>query len=261
MARIYETLSGHRIEYPDPDPKLAKFLQRASALVDDKKATEDDLVALVYGSDNPILDHTLVPGRGSVTREVFENPVYHVLTDLIWRKSVLEKGVDLAKVAKRYSLTVKEAAEQLAVTPDAVRKAISARRVASWVKNGEYFLDPKGLTPLQKSAKPGRLPAGTEPLVVRAGNDGANQLHINYQGGLLPENVRDVVAETTIPRWRRAGVLTAGHGKLRLFVIEPSDQDEEIEFHGYHVRGKFKIVEKVNGSKAARLAWQGFEPA
>lgn len=257
MARIHDTVSGHRIEFPDPDPKLARFLRKVQETLDDKKTTEDDLTALIYGSENPILDHGLVPGRATVTRDVFDNPVYHVLSDLLWRKGIQQRGIDVEKVAKRYTLTVKEAGELCGISPGAVRQAIHARRVASWVKDGEYFLDPNGLTPLQRSAKRGPMPAIAEPLTVRAGG-GKEQLHIHHPGGLLPEKARDTI-ETTIPRWRRVAVLTAGDSKLRMYVIEPSEEPNEINFYAYHVKGNFKIVEKFNSPKAAREAWEAFQ--
>jgi hypothetical protein len=261
MARIHDTLTGHRIEYPEPEPKLEKFLKRAQALAEDPAASEDDLVALLYGRENPILDHTLFPTRGAVTREVLENTVYHVLTDLLARKSVQARKVDPDKLSRDYTLTVAQAAAEVGLTPDAIRKAIHSRKLPSWVKDGQYYLNPKHLSLLDGS-KRGRLPGHIEPLDIAAGSGQGCQLLVRHPGGVFPpdDKGRSAHAAGAVERWRRVAVLTGNNGKARLFVIEPSDTEELITLQLYHVRGKFKIVEKINGSAAARKAWESFIP-
>jgi len=124
MPRTHETLSGHTIEYPDPDAKLDRFLKRARDLLDDRKATEDDLIVLIYGDENPILDRALFPERGMVTKEVLENPVYAVLQDLLGRKRAAIKGQTAEQLGKAFTITVAEAAEQAGVTEDAINRGI-----------------------------------------------------------------------------------------------------------------------------------------
>lgn len=255
MPRTHETLSGHSVEYPDPDPKLEKFLKRVRALVDDRKSTEDDVVTLIYGRENPILDQTLFPERGAVTREVLDNPVYSVLTDLLARKQAAEKGLDTKQLGKRYTLTVAEAAAAAEVTPDAIRKAIGAKRLPSWKREGEYYIDPKTLAAVTfGSRKP------VEPLRIFVGYLPDASLLIRHTGGQLPDGGSPgTTMETTLPKWRRVAVLTAGHNRLRMWVLEPGPVEDEVEFHGLFVRGRFRVAEKINDSKAARLAWEGFK--
>jgi hypothetical protein len=145
MPRIHETASGQRIEYPDPERRLARFLRRAEELATDSKAGEDELVAWVYGSENPILDRTVFPERGAVTRAVLDNPVYAVLQDLLFRKSAAARGQDLERLATRFTLTVNVAAERKGVSPQAIRNAIATKRLPAWVRDGEYHIDPRTL--------------------------------------------------------------------------------------------------------------------
>lgn len=260
MPRIHTTLSGHDIKYPDPDPKLDRFLKRARDLLDDAKASEDELTLLVYGEDNPILDRTFFPGRGMVTASVLENPVYHVLTDLLARKRAAIKGQTPEQLGKPFTLTVAQAAEQVGVTEDAINKGIRARRIPSWVKDGQRYLDPRTLAALRLGAR-GILPDGYERLEVRVGANHAGQLQVKFPGGQLPNRAEAIpysIEAKLGQRWKQIAVLTGGHDRIRMFVIEPGGTDE-IEFEGYWVKGKFTIVKKYNSSEAARKAWDGFK--
>ncbi len=69
-----------------------------------------------------------------------------------------------------------------------------------------------------------------------------------------------------VPAFHRAAIYMTGrrseNRKLgRLLVLEsaPNDEPTEYEFHGFYVRGRFRIVEKVNQHSEAHHAWQEFE--
>lgn len=261
MPRIHETISGHRIEYADPPSKLAKLLERLVAMLDDDKVSEDEMIALTYGRDNPLLDQTVFPERGAVTKEVLEDPTYQVLTDLLTRKSFKVRGVDPAKVAERYTLTVADAATRLGVHETAIRQAIKARRVPSWVKDGRYFLEAKSLDKIRVGSR-GPVPASIEPLSYEIGNDAKKhaQLRIRFDDREELAELKNRVAgerkRGEQSRWRRCSVLSgAPDGKLRYFVLEPGTKENEIKNADFFVRGKFKIVEKVNNPKRARERW------
>jgi hypothetical protein len=145
MPRIHETASGQQIKYADPDPMLARFLKRAEELASHADASENELIVWVYGPENPILDRTIFPERGAVTRAVLDDPVYAVLQDLLFRKSAAQRGQSLERIAAKYTLTVNEAAERKGVSPQAIRNAIATKRLPAWVRDGEYHLDPRTL--------------------------------------------------------------------------------------------------------------------
>jgi excisionase family DNA binding protein len=266
MPRIHETLSGHRIEY-DPEPKVERFLKRVDELVDDSKATEDDVIALVYGKENPILDQTLFPARGAVTREVLENPVYQVMTDLLARKRVQQDGLDVAKLAARYTLTVQEAAEELGISPDAVRKAIAARRLPAWSKEGAWYLDPRTFEALGPVGQRGPAPAPRGPGMLEciAGSTSKEFFLVKAPGYDDPIGTGKEVVHKTVRPWKRAAILMGGGGKLRMFVLERFTGDrssaDEVPFREWKASGHFNIVEKINNARDARLAWDSFQPS
>ena len=145
MPRIHVTVNGHRIEYPDPDQALQAFLELVQRYVEEPAIGEDALISLVYGPQNPIMNRDILPGRGVVTREVLRNPVYAVLTDLLYRKELQRRGLTSETVARRYTLTAAEVADKLGVHVSTVTRAARERRVPSWIREGEYRFDPETL--------------------------------------------------------------------------------------------------------------------
>lgn len=257
MPQVHETISGQRIEYPDPDAAVARLLKSARAIVDDPERSSDELVALVYGRNNPILDPTLFPERGAVTRAVLENPVYHVLTDLLARKEAQERGTNFDSVKASYTLTVAEAAEELGVTEDAVRRAIRNRRLPAWVKEKSYYVNPDHLELLGDVGQRGAVPL--QALEYAVGYDATSNVFMKFKipGGELPFDEQGNTGR--VAKWQRVGVLTGGHGKIRFQVLEPSHQDNEVNFHGFFVKGKFRVTGKLNNMKEARLSWDRFK--
>lgn len=265
MARIHETLSGHRVEFPDPDAKLEAFLDRVQKVFRDRGKTDDDMIALIYGKENPLLDAT----SGMVTREVFDNPVYAVLSDLIVRKRAAMEGTDPDRLAARYTLTVADVAARKGVSEDAIRKAVRERRLPSWVKGGSYFFEPRAVEGAVLGTR-GPMPKGIAPIAYRVGYDGATESQFRLRtepGGNQPVETdksmltsqSPTIHDGTVERWRRAAVFAAGgRGKARFFELEPGAQAEKVEFQGFYVRGKFRITRKVNNPKEARKAWDSF---
>jgi hypothetical protein len=145
--RIHRTVTGHPIEY-EPTPKVAAFLRRIEEAVEDPNVSERELIGLAYSTDNPFLDHTLFPGRGAVTKEVLVDPAYHVLTDLLFRKRVVEQKIDVSKIEARYTMTPAEAAAELGVTESSI---------ASWLRDGRHYLDPRAVRSLEVGT---RAPTG-----------------------------------------------------------------------------------------------------
>ncbi len=261
----HTTVSNHVIEYDDTGPGGA-FLARLRAAVDDPKVSISDFVALAYGPENPILDHKLglFPGRGVVTRAVFDDPRYHVLADLLGRKEIAATGADVQKMADAHTLTVGEAAQRLGVHENAVRQAIAARRLPSWVKVGKHFLRPSAVDAfalLTKNARRGPKPASA--LDVRLGKHDGISLRIKVRGGPdgLAEDIRraGAVFEGSVPRWSQIAVITGTPDRQRFFLLEPADEEGLIEHHDFFVRGRFTKAKTSNNADAAVAAWRAFK--
>lgn len=137
----YTTTVGEMIDY-DATPAEAAFLARVRAAAEDPGVAEGQLVELVYGLDNPVLEAGIFPGRGAVTKAVFARPIYHVLLDLIDVKRIQHGTLDPAAAAARYTMTVTEAADRLGVHASAVRQAVQAKKIAAQKQGGTWLLDP-----------------------------------------------------------------------------------------------------------------------
>ncbi len=98
----YKCLNGLVLTYPDPSPEIAAFIDRVQAAAADPAVDVDQMLLLVSGTENPLLDKTRIPGRALVTRTVLDNPVYNVLHDLIGVKEVNLGLVDLAETEADY---------------------------------------------------------------------------------------------------------------------------------------------------------------
>ena len=151
----HRTITGHPIEL-EPTPKVAAFLRRLEEAVADPKVTERELTGLAYGPENPFLDHSMFPGRGAVTKDVLANPAYRVMTDLLFRKRIVEQKIDVSKLEARYTMTPPQAAAELGITEGAVRQAIAAGRLPSWYRDGRHYLDPRSLSSLELTAAAGK---------------------------------------------------------------------------------------------------------
>lgn len=262
---IHLTLSNKEIEY-ELTPELAAFVDRVRTLAAAKRTTDADLVGLIYSKENPILDHSLFPERGAVTREVLDNPVYHVLCDLLARKRLELEGVDVEVLASRYTVTVSEAAEMLGIHPSAVRQAIDARRLASWKKDGKHFLNPDHFASFRLGnggPKKRAEPTIGQTLVVRMGNVEGSSVRISALGSEV-FGVRDVghiLRGDVAPSWTKVFVIathTRGAQKtVRYFELAPSHEAAELKIGDeFYVRGGFRIVRKTNNATEANAAWR-----
>lgn len=157
----YTLVTGRVIRY-QADDKMLAFLDELRAPASDAKTTENDLISFVYSDANPLL---VVLWRGMapmVTGKTLANPAYRVARDLLERKRYAARGIDVKKLAAEYTLTVSDAAKTLGVHESAVRQAIQAGRLASWIRNGRTMLHPKWTKQFAGSLK-GKGKPGPKP--------------------------------------------------------------------------------------------------
>jgi excisionase family DNA binding protein len=265
--RVYETLQGQRIEFDEPDAKLARLLRRVEEAAASNKAREDELVALIYSDENPLLEPSPVGGAPLVTKGTLAHPVWRVLTDLLERARVRERGIDVDKLAAGYKLSVAEAAERLGVHESAIRQAVQAGRLPAWVKEGRIYLHPKWLeqfgATLAEKGKRGPKPLKRALLRYKVGSVPGASLRMKAPARITVPPGGTVEAELT--EWRLVGVITSRRGDdggktQRFFVLEPEPgADNVIRCSDLWVRGAFRIASKENNSRKALEAWKAFE--
>jgi hypothetical protein len=139
----YKFMSGETLTYPEPAPDVAAFLARVEAAAKDPAVSENDMISLIYGMENPLLDKTMLPGRAMVTLKVLKNPAFLIMTELLGIKRIQLGLLDPVAAAACYTISVNEAAEQLGITPGSVRAAIKARKIAAHLRNGEWYTRPE----------------------------------------------------------------------------------------------------------------------
>jgi excisionase family DNA binding protein len=253
----YTTLAGETLEYLTPAPEVAAFLARVVEAVHDPTVTEATLTELVYGKANPLLDQTILPHHGVVTKAVFADPVYHVILDLLGRKRATTGRLDVAKALEEYTVTVTEAARQLGVHPSAVRQAIQQHRLDAVKRGGVHLLRPSSVESYRVSR---RGPRPAPALAACVGNVPGASCRIKIRGGALEVEERDSATVTgSVARFERVAVLTSTGANQRLFVLEPADEQDQLAFPPFWVRGRFRVVAHENNARRARDAWKAFE--
>lgn len=285
----YTTIAGNVIEYV-PSPDEADFLARVVRATNDPNVTEAQLIELVYGRENPILDQRVFAGRGAVTASVIENPIYRVLVDLLDQKRVIDGKLDVAKAAEAYTLSVAEAAQRLDMSPGAVRQAIQAGKLAAWKKGSTYFLEPRSVdtyrsrvarrgpspassaTERRPSAAPSLSPSDVVPSEsVPSGLDGEAPALRARMGSATGFSFRvkapdlEIVEKDgharvgVVSKFERAAIAFSGKTVNRFFVLEPADEPFRYDFGPFFIEGRFRVAEKVNNAQEASARFKAFE--
>jgi hypothetical protein len=255
----YTTLAGEAIEYETPGRGLAAFLARVTDATADPNVSEAALTALVYGKENPLLEQSISPDYGMVTKAVFADPLYHVMTDLLARKRVAAGKLDLERAAASFTVTVTDAAEQLGVHPSAIRQAIAATKLSARKIGGTHYIDPRSIASYRVSRR-GPKPRATLDVVIA--HDATGGMRIKAPSLEMVRGVgsaRASIREGRVVGFERVAVIFGPKGKYRLFVLEPDDKDEEVTFGMSSVRGKFRIAEKINNPAKASAAFKAFQ--
>jgi hypothetical protein len=268
----YALLSGEVVEYPNQPAAVNAFLARVMAAANDATVSPADLLALVYGTENPILDTTGVPGRAIVTKTVFDNPVYRVLADLVGRKQLLVAGQTPEQAAAAYTVSVKDAADQLGLTESSVRTAIVNRKLSATKRNGDWYIRPESVASYKvsnrgrKKAPPAEHAPPADVTVVCGNKPGGSLSVLIANAELVIDGKKDgnTVLAHFPPGWTRAAVKTTTARGVRVFELEPAGEaadaelSHEVEHLGFTVAGEFKIVRKHNATEAANAVWKRY---
>jgi hypothetical protein len=261
-TRFHTTASGHRIEY-EATPEIEAFLRRLQELVTKGDVSSQAMTGIAYSSENPILDHAMFAGRGAVTREVLENPAYAVVTDLLFRKTLTERGQTPDDIAEHYSMSVSDAAVELGIHESAVRQAIAAKRLASWLKDGRHYVDPRALKTLEVGTRgPRRADATGGSLTVCVGNTTGQSFNVRTPTPItstakVGANKKSGVVE---PGWRRLVVRSIAGAVHRTWILEPGPKEAELVAGDFYVRGRFAIAESATTPKKADTWWRERKP-
>ena len=256
-TETHVTLEGRELTYPAPTGALAAFLDRVVAMSCDPRVTEDELVELIYGTDNPLLDQSMFKDRGAVTREVFGNPVYHVLLDFLGRKRAQLGTLDMDAAREAATVTVTEAARQLGISTSAVRQAIHAGRLPAVKTGSQWLINPRDVELYKPSA---RGPAAEPALRVRFGNVEGKSLRPKIPGLRVSRAEMGSVHDGEAMSFQLAAFAVSDGKANTLYIIEPADGEERVTSKPFFVRGNFRVVEKVTDPSEASFRFKHFVP-
>lgn len=266
MQPKYTTASGHTLDI-DPTSADYAFLER---LERESVRGSNAMITLAYSHENPFLDTTTHPSLGVVTKETLENPAYRAMTDILFRQKMVEAGVTLQELAAQHTVTVAEAAIKLGVHESAVRQAIAAQRLASWVKNGKHFLKPSAVEAFQRTSsitskrgpapaalRPGREPSREACFVVLIGTVPEGTLKIAGHRELTDEKRARGLIEGRVENTQALGIMSESKtdgATFRLVSLDPSERAQEVRLGSLFVTGRWRLLH-VNNGRAARRAW------
>jgi leucyl-tRNA synthetase len=66
------------------------------------------------------------------------------------------------------------------------------------------------------------------------------------------------VTTLEVDSFKRAAINTTGVNTVRVFVLEPGDDENRIEWGKLGVEGRFKVVETIERTNEAVAAWKAF---
>ena len=263
MKETYRTLSGQIIEYDRPNKETAAFLARVLDMANRPESTESELVNLIYGKENSLLDQSILPTRGMVTKEAYENPIFQVMMDLLDLKRI-QYGTVGAPSAVDYTVTVPEAAEKAGVHQSAIRQAIQAGRISAIKVGGSYRISKQSLSafePSNRGPKPADPKWESAALYVCFGNTGSQALKLKLPEGHQvlelqdgPKGIHSGVIKGKIP----FAVLTKEKMSCRFFEIsyDPNEPVTEFKYGPFFIKGRFRKLTWENNSKKAALEFK-----
>lgn len=259
----HETLLGEQIEYPQPPPEVAAFLARAKLAAYDPLVSEDALISVIYGPENPVLEHGIFSGRGAVTPAVLKNPVYPIFLDLLDVKRAALGKTSKAALEAAFTETVSETAERLSLTTSAVRQAVEKGKIAAVKRPNGWLIDPRSADTYAETSKR-RGPARSVPaLKVTFGNETGTSFRVKIKDLEITgrESLPDGrITHGEVGSFKRAAFAISGEEMHRVFIIEPATKFATYEHGRFKIDGKFKFVAKVNDARKASTAFKEFSP-
>lgn len=279
----YTTTLGEVIKYPEPAADVAAFLRRVEDAAEDPRVTEDELISLIYGTENPILVQGKFEGRGAVTKEVLANPLYAVLTDLLQHKRIALGATSPAALKSAFTVTVAQAAEQIGnITLDGVRRACRSGRLVSIQTDAGILIDPRSVADFAAERKP-RGPVAGSVLRVAFGSDKGKSFRIKFASvDVKSKKTRGdlTISHAEIPTFQRGAIAFSDTKKdgskiNRCFILEPATRAREgitVEDAGapkgsryalepFSIEGLFKVVQTENNPQKAAQLFKSFEPS
>jgi hypothetical protein len=100
------------------------------------------------------------------------------------------------------------------------------------------------------------------PLEICMGSKEGASFNVRSATPVAVTERRETVLVGKLAKWARVLVKSTGiGGSTRLWILEPGDDDNEIAFGEFHVRGRFKVADKSNNPRKVEQLWKRTPPA
>jgi len=263
MPNEYTLVSGETVTYDDPDPEVADYVARVREAAQDPTVSVDDLLELIYSNDNPLLESDQIPGKGMVTTEVFEDPVYKVMADQISVKRIQQGTLDPETMHDKYTVSVSDAADELGISTSAVRQAIYKDRLAAVKKGGAWKIAPSSIDAYEVSNR-GPSAATGEPLHVVIGSKKGVSFSVAHDGELERERQEGNLIYGTIRNWTHAAIKSVrkfGRNGDAIDAVElrPDsglEASDSISTEDLKVQGMFSVESVALDNRQANLMFK-----
>ena len=260
--KTHETLLGEVIEYPVQPANVAAFIARATSAAYDPLVSEADLTALLYGPENPVLEHGRFEGRGAVTPAELRNPVYAVFLDLLDVKRAATGKASKPALEAAFRDTVSETAERLGISSSAIRQAIERGNIAAVKRPNGWLVDPKSADLYAETSKR-RGPPRTQPALKLAFGNApgvsfrpkVKDLEITDRGTLKDGKI----TFGEVASFKRVAIAISGKDMHRVLVLEPAARPTRYEHGPFWVEGRFKFAGKSNDAQKSSQFFRDFE--
>jgi hypothetical protein len=97
----YTTTTGEVISFATLAPNVVEFLRRAIVAAKDPNVSKDELATFIFGAENPLLDRSILPGRGVVRKALHESALHVMFLELIARGALAAEVEDALEATRQ----------------------------------------------------------------------------------------------------------------------------------------------------------------
>ena len=254
----HETLYHEIIDYSHASQELLAFLKSLFEAYENKAVDEKSLTSLIWSPINPLLRTDLIPGKAFATKETYEEPLFHIMIDLLSRKRMKEGNLDIEAVKAKYSMSVKEAKEVLGVDATTVRKAFHDRKIAGMLVKGKIWLNPDSVKTFRVSNIGLRAKKGNE-LRLTIGHNAKSIFKVKPEIKVINQRGKgkNLLLDGVLYPFVEAAILCGSKEKPRFYRIVSSRQTNAIKISDFSVTGRFEVTQKINNPQQARATFEG----
>ena len=124
-----------------------------------------------------------------------------------------------------------------------------------------HLVDPQTVDTYRDRVKR-RGPRPEPALRIRMGNRAGASFRVKAPGLEVVQTTKleggGKTIDAVVPRFERAAIAFSGKKVNRMFVLEPADEEDSFTFEDFEIRGRYRVVEKINDPEEASKRFRSF---